>query len=618
MFQQAQISLEQLSQREREALQAILNELESDGRSSLLEEVWQADYDRVPVTPRKFFTDEFYFGKSLTELHPLWLDELDYVLDPNHGIIEWLLCGAIGIGKTTVAMAAQGYKLYCLTCLKDPASFYSLLPGSTITFGIFNITLDKADTGYDKLKYWMREAPYFKDVVPMCLRPTDPITVPSKRLKVHVGSSGEHALGDDMFGYVLDEANFFKKVKGKRGVTSNDKTRAHDIYMQAKRRQISRFMRQGSVPGLCCLMGSPKTETEFLEERKTRIGLDPTIHLTNLALWETKSTSIYSGRRFSVVVGDGREPSRVLDDGEILSSDHKTVEVPIEYKDAFEEDTDDALRDLAGVAVTASGRFFARVDRIHACVDTNRQHPFVQQEIFELSSEDPDADLSEFLKPELLFKTAQSHSQAIVDPWAQRAAHVDIGLTGDSLGLAVGHLTEIGTLYFDILLRINPPKQGEVDLDAIVKFFRELRSLGLKIHSVTYDGYQSKQSIQQLKKVGFEAGLLSIGLNDYRALRRRIYTGPTACSYYAYTPLLKELVELVKDPAGGNPDHPEQGSNDVADAAAGVCTALEGIANPMAKYSDSTTRLRRSHAMRPQIGVHPTDAFNMFPKVGGF
>jgi len=150
-------------------------------------------------------------------------------------------------------------------------------------------------------------------------------------------------------------------------------------------------------------------------------------------------------------------------------------------------------------------------------------------------------------------------------------AHVDIGLTGTPAALAIGHLTPMGCLYYDLLLRIIPPQQGEIDLDAIVEFLKYLRTSGFRFRIVTYDQYQSRHSIQRLCKAHFDGGTLSIGYDAYRELRRRIYEGPAACSYYQYPFLISELKALLmpaKD--GAAPDHPVGGTDDVAQAAAGV------------------------------------------------
>lgn len=480
--------------------------------------------------------------------------------------------------NTTVGTVGLGYSIYKLTCLRDPAKFYGLLPGSRIVFGIFNITLTRSDQAYENLRLWMQNSPYFQEHAPLTVKPADPIEIANKRIQVVQGSMSEHALGENMFGFMLDEANFFKRIAGQR-MSQADRTKAHQIYTACKRRQVSRFMRFGIVPGVNMLMSSEQTQTSFLESRVARSKADKSIFITSKALWETKPKENYSGVKFQVVVADGLNPSAILEEDEVVPDGRKVIDIPIELKPAFEEDCDEAVRDIAGQPVTATGKFFGMPERILQCVNRNRVHPFGRMSLHDISTENPGVRILDYLHADKLFKITHSVSTLRVDHGTPRAAHIDIGVTGDSLGLAIGHLRpEIGTLYYDLLLQIIPPERGENDIEAVVEFLKDLKMRGMRFISVTYDQFQSRQSIQQLKKAGFPAGKLSIGYNEYSILRRRVYSGPLACDYYQYAPLIKELTELEKGPGPGDPpDHPSDGGKDVADAACGVAAVLTAI-----------------------------------------
>jgi len=561
--------VEELPDRGRRVLAQMISEASQEGRSETYQHLVELDYEQTPVSPRQFFTSPDYVGHLLKELSPKWLDELDRVLDPARFVTEWVIKGAIGTGKTTSSSLAICYKLYSLACLRSPAQFFQLLPGSVITFAFFNITMDKAELGFESLRFWLGNSPWFKSFAPIRERPADPITIPSKRLSVMVGSLSTHALGENLFGYVLDEANFFKKSPG-RTFRPSDRTRAHQIYRQAMRRQMSRFSRYGSVPGLTCLLGSEQTETEFLEEREKTSRDNPHVHVTRFSLWDVKPPDQFTGKTFDVVVGDGVRESRVLEEDELSPQDAKVIKVPVEYRKPFEEDPVESIRDLAGLPVPGTGRFFAVPERLEACIDPARSHPMTQEQI-SLSTKDVEPSLVPYLRADLLFRIRRSSGVAIVNSACPRVAHVDIGLTGTPAALAIGHLTPMGCLYYDLLLRIIPPQQGEIDLDAIVEFLKYLRTSGFRFRIVTYDQYQSRHSIQRLCKAHFDGGTLSIGYDAYRELRRRIYEGPAACSYYQYPFLISELKALLmpaKD--GAAPDHPVGGTDDVAQAAAGV------------------------------------------------
>ena len=57
------------------------------------------------------------------------------------------LTGAIGLGKSFVAVLVGLYELYRMLCLKDPYIYYGLQPIDKITFAVMNITLDGIEYG---------------------------------------------------------------------------------------------------------------------------------------------------------------------------------------------------------------------------------------------------------------------------------------------------------------------------------------------------------------------------------------------------------------------------------------------------------------------------------------
>ena len=53
--------------------------------------------------------------------------------------------GAIGLGKSTIAVIAGCYELYRMMCLKNPYTHYGLQEIDVITFAVINITIDAAE-----------------------------------------------------------------------------------------------------------------------------------------------------------------------------------------------------------------------------------------------------------------------------------------------------------------------------------------------------------------------------------------------------------------------------------------------------------------------------------------
>ena len=138
----------------------------------------------------------------------------------------------------------------------------------------------------------------------------------------------------------------------------------------------------------------------------------------------------------------------------------------------------------------------------------------------------------------------------------------------------------------DLLIQIKAPPGGEVMFEEIRELIKRLKKVeGFPIKLVTFDGWQSLDSIQQLKAAGIPADEQSVDRDReaYDTLKSLIYRG--ILESYSHAIAIRELEELVKTPAG-KVDHPEhsarralnedgknRGSKDCSDALAG-CSRL--------------------------------------------
>ena len=171
------------------------------GDAASIEALYAVDYDRVPVDPLTFLTSTDYMGHF--KCWPAWEDKIVQACDPQSRIIELILTGAQGLGKTTTAMFILAYKLYRLSCLRDPASFYGLARKSKITFGLYAVTMKQLeDTGFYTLRDMMiDQSPYFREVFKRTPYGKEHITWDNgdKVIKVVVGSGSLHAIGLSLF-----------------------------------------------------------------------------------------------------------------------------------------------------------------------------------------------------------------------------------------------------------------------------------------------------------------------------------------------------------------------------------------------------------------------------------
>src|SRR5581483_11809503 len=237
-----------LSLHEREVALQIIKEMESTGKSDTYDLLWETDFVRKPATPKEFLEDHAYLGKDITsKLYDPWKEVLCTALDAKNEINELVLSGAIGIGKSTVANVAMMYKLYSLSCLKNPQKYYHKMEHITITFALFSATLQViSNTTFSDLLGMFNASPYFNEFYNS--KDAKKIVLQDKRVDVKLGSQELHEQGLHVFACVLDETNYMRQA--------GEYQRAFNIYSQLMSRMKSRFMYKGKIPGLLCLVSS--------------------------------------------------------------------------------------------------------------------------------------------------------------------------------------------------------------------------------------------------------------------------------------------------------------------------------------------------------------------------
>jgi len=144
-------------------------------------------------------------------------------------------------------------------------------------------------------------------------------------------------------------------------------------------------------------------------------------------------------------------------------------------------------------------------------------------------------------------------------------------------------------IVFDFYLQLTAPQGGEIPFADIITFIAGLKTKGVNVFKVTYDGWQSVGEIQRINNLGILADNLSVDRDTgpYDTLVDLLYLG--LARGYFHPILFRELKELEKL-ENGKIDHPEMswqrleeegyelGSKDVSDSVAGSCfTSIKEI-----------------------------------------
>lgn len=564
-----------------------------------------------PIVPiEKWLNSEYYVGPDGPNIYPFWKKHIINIFNSPEMINEVIVKGSIGTGKTTMANIILIRKLYELSCYENVQSLFNLMITSSIALIYFNISKDQAElTGYGQLKQMIDAIPYFKENFPRNTHKTNDIEWPDQNMYITYGSSTAHAIGSNLLGSVLDEANFYggeSPTASTNFRTANSK--AMEIYASIRRRGESRFTKGGVDNSISLLLSSTKNSNSFTERRIAATKGNKHVYVIDAKIWEVKPKGTYSEEKFWVFVGnehlDPFLPKSLADVNNVLDSmqlprvnydsfksedqnirdainsikdeGHRELfmEIPVDFKTSFETDIVTAIQDIAGVPVAPMGRLFQSRKHYVECIDDRLEHPFIQDEV--LISTGSKTELSEFIRSDWRPKNLDK----------RRFVHIDQSTSNDSTGFSAVYIDKVEKqnnetiiyLVVDFMLRINPPLPPEqIDIAKVRRLIPYMRTkYGMKFGKITYDCFASAESRQALVNEGFNAEYRSVDKTDeaYTTLCRLIYNNQI--KFYRYQRFEDELFELQHDRNRHKVDHPPTGTKDVADSLAGaIMNAME-------------------------------------------
>ena len=177
---------------------------ENDISSSQLEKIYlhfrNGGYElkQEIVGAKEFFTSSEYMNAGIV-LYPVILEALVELCSGEYD--EALLTGAIGSGKSSIAIYAMAYQAYLLSCYKCPQSAFGLDPASEllIVFQSINASLAKA-VDYNRFRAIIKNAPYFQKYFPFDKSIVSEMRFPNNILVKPVSGEETAALGQNCIG----------------------------------------------------------------------------------------------------------------------------------------------------------------------------------------------------------------------------------------------------------------------------------------------------------------------------------------------------------------------------------------------------------------------------------
>ena len=481
-----------------------------------------------------------------------------------------MITGGIGIGKTTIASVVLPYLIHWCLCLKDPQTFFDLMPGSRIAFMQMSTSEDQAkEVIFGDIKARISYSPWFKN------HPFDPSFKNQLRFEKDLwilpGDSKDTTFeGYNILGGIIDEADSHQ--------VTEKKDYAQNGFETIDGRITSRFQNRGFL----LVIGQMKKSDGFAKRTYDSFRLRKDAYAVRLAIWDSMGEDFYNdpergnGKWFYYDIQDKKiVPDSVAT---FLGGSERFLRIPEFYRDKFETYPEKALKDLAGIPPLVGDAFISIVSKVHACRDR-----WIMSH-------------SGLGSPMLVDGTLESWF--VAQETIKRTGHLDIAYSaeGDALGFAMGHVSKMldvdgerkPYIVIDLLMRVKAPAGGEIFLADIrhrIYNLRDERKFNLK--KVTMDGFQSTDTRQQLERRRYEVDEVSVDKQvlPYHDLREAIYEDRIEFPPYIVEIsndsgtrkveiLVEELTHLMD--MGKKIDHPVGGSKDVADAVAGVTFTLMG------------------------------------------
>ncbi len=532
-----------------------------------------AQLNEPPVSIETFLDSPDFLGATDLVLWPEVRKAIveinqDWWVGPDIAKTEAILCGATSTGKSEISKVTLAYHLHILGCMRAPQQFYGLPKATSI---VFMIQAAKPHVTkkviYLPMRNYIETMPWFQ----RHMRPDKLLEAemyfPDQNIRItQGGADSDSVLGEAIIGGIIDEINFMNVVEKskKAGIgtgRSGTYDQAQNVYDTITRRRKGRFLSQGPQVGCICIASSTRYKNDFTDRRKKHVvdmGIK-TVYIYDKAQYDVWPAGRYCGEKFRLLVtNENAMDIRVLEETEKVLNG-TVLSIPVEYREDFLRDPPGALRDVVGSSVNSINPFFRQQHKIMECVhlgEAEGLETFLQKD-------------NVILGQEGLPMPIRGHFCR--NPSKPRYVHIDLSVTSDRVGVVMVRydgtqwVARSGDLppeplpiaTVEMAVTFEPDHGNEIEIAEVRNWVKMLRNqYGYSIRAVTYDGFQSVESMQAWKRAGMKTGIVSVDRSSapYKQLRDAIYDG--RIKMYNQPILLDELFSLEYDEKADKVDHP--------------------------------------------------------------
>lgn len=534
-----------------------------------------------PLSPADFFLSEYHCGMPREMIPRYWLDEACDFIEGKYN--ELIITGSIGSFKSTWANLITMYKIYELFSNENMHGYLSIPEIQDIYNIYFSVNMTQARlTGFRQLKSMVDNSRWFREMFPRNDKLNSMIEFPKKpRFSIFSGSGHQHAIGMTVWSFILDEGDFFKKAGS--GFDDNF-DHVTNMYQELVDRRVSRFQKGEEDASFSILISSATFQSSFVSKRITQAKDDPKTKIVKAVKYLILPGN-FAKEKILVFSGSTRVEPELVDSNKTLNTiliklnskhrvnhQHTVMEnyenlppelrtsfetPPIDLKKRFEDNISKALQNFCGVHVAAEGKLFQSRKLLLDNYTEDLVHPFTKYKV-ELSTGD-DIQLTDYFLPRYLTDVLKPH-----------AMHVDLGLTADSAGISlvrfdreevIGNIVKRHYSQVFSLEIIPPPAPYQIKISKIRDFIIYLsKTCRVNIVKVTYDQFNSADSIQILNDNGIETGRQSVDKSDEPYLIWMGLLQDKTMKHYSHPVVEEEAFAAVHNRAKRKVDHPKKGT----------------------------------------------------------
>jgi len=462
---------------------------------------------RYKIVDIGFWLDSpFYLGAEARSLRPYWRKKIiEYFREADPQKRNFIFTGSQRAGKTYAALIIIIRFIYEIGAYYDFPALFGLSPTTLPRIIFFSFSKGKADsTGIARLIRMLDRIPFFQH--PLRQRRQVQTLVQFPWVVVMPGSQVEDAIGDDVIGAVIDEANI-------RGTAKSQAVQAaQTLFREIRMRSETTFSHKGRWAGFSGILATAGVTTSFTDMEVAKAKLHNNRFLVEAAVYDVHPEG-HSDERFDVFPGNGQVPAFIVGEptedvaGAIASlglsveqfvaeQAGSLIRPPASLKHHYTESLSAALQNLSGHTQAGDSLFISNPAIIRRMFDRDLKYP----SLFPVKDNTPLFGVYDTLLPEEVL------SEDIVNStYAGESVyvHIDMAQVNDPVGFAALYFSEECNKIMAVLLTrlyLNRNVSGnEIDPVKVMGLITAMWRMGINIKTVTCDGYNSEYIITRCK-----------------------------------------------------------------------------------------------------------------------